>query len=470
MANENQYDLVVVGAGPGGYTAAIRASQLGLKSAIVEKWKSLGGTCLNIGCIPSKALLDSSEFYAKMQHEAKDHGFAVGDLKLDVSSMLKRKQKIVKRLTTGVAGLMKKNGIDVYKGAGSIPQAHSVEVAGEDGTQQITADNIIIATGSVPTELPFLPFDGENVVNSEHALEFKEVPKKLLIVGAGIIGLEMGSIWSRLGSEVTVVEILPEALAGWDRQTAKAAQKEFAKQGINFVFETKVTGYEKAKGGGVVLTAEDKDGKKVDFEGDKVLVAVGRRPYTEGLGLDTAGVQMEDNGKQIAVDEHFRTNVEGVYAIGDVVTGPMLAHKAEEEAVAVAEIIAGHAGHVNYDAIPNVVYTWPEVAWVGKTEEQLKEDGIPYKSGQFPFQANGRALAMNASFGFVKILAHEETDRVLGAHIVGPWASDLIAEATSIIEFGGSSEDIARMSHAHPTLPEAFREAALAVDDRTLNM
>ena len=469
MAQDTKYDVIVVGAGPGGYTAAIRASQLGMKCAIVEKWKSLGGTCLNIGCIPSKALLDSSEFYAKMRDETKEHGFAVGDLQIDVSAMLKRKNKIVKRLTTGVAGLMKKNKIDVYKGTGSIPEAHVVEVAGEEGTQKLSATNIIIATGSVPTELPFLPFDGASVVSSEHALEFKEVPKKLLIVGAGIIGLEMGSIWSRLGAEVQVVEILPEALAGWDRQTAKAAQKEFAKQGIEFNFETKVTGMEKKKGG-VVLKAEDKDGKEVTFEGDKILVSVGRSPYTEGLGLEKAGIKMADNGKQIQVDEHFRTNVDGVYAIGDVIRGAMLAHKAEEEAVAVAEIIGGHAGHVNYETIPNVVYTWPEVAAVGKTEEQLKEEGIPYKSGQFPFQANGRALGMNASFGFVKILAHQETDRVLGAHIVGPWASDLIAELVSVMEFGGSSEDIARTSHAHPTLPEAVREAALAVDDRTLNM
>ena len=469
MAQETQYDIVVVGAGPGGYTAAIRASQLGLKCAIVEKWKTLGGTCLNIGCIPSKALLDSSEFYAKMQNEAKDHGFTIDKVDVDVAAMLKRKNKVVKRLTTGVAGLMKKNKIDVYKGTGSIPEAHLVEVAGDEGTEKLKAKNIIIATGSVPTELPFLPFDGEKVVSSEHALDFHEIPKKLLVVGAGIIGLEMASVWSRLGSEVTLVELLPEALAGWDRQTAKAAQKEFGKQGMEFAFETKVNGMESTKSG-VKLTAEDKDGKEVTFEGDKILVAVGRSPYTEGLGLDKAGVKMAENGKQVEIDENFRTNVEGVYAIGDVVRGAMLAHKAEEEGVAVAEIIAGRKGHVNYDAIPNVVYTWPEVAAVGKTEEQLKEEGVPYKSGQFPFQANGRALAMDATFGFVKILAHEETDRVLGAHIVGPWASDLIAEAVSVIEFGGSAEDIARTSHAHPTLPEAFREAALAVDNRTLNM
>ncbi len=469
MAQETQYDIVVVGAGPGGYTAAIRASQLGLKCAIVEKWKTLGGTCLNIGCIPSKALLDSSEFYAKMQNEAKDHGFTIDKVDVDVAAMLKRKNKVVKRLTTGVAGLMKKNKIDVYKGTGSIPEAHLVEVAGDEGTEKLKAKNIIIATGSVPTELPFLPFDGEKVVSSEHALDFHEIPKKLLVVGAGIIGLEMASVWSRLGSEVTLVELLPEALAGWDRQTAKAAQKEFGKQGMEFAFETKVNGMESTKSG-VKLTAEDKDGKEITFEGDKILVAVGRSPYTEGLGLDKAGVKMAENGKQVEIDENFRTNVEGVYAIGDVVRGAMLAHKAEEEGVAVAEIIAGRKGHVNYDAIPNVVYTWPEVAAVGKTEEQLKEEGVPYKSGQFPFQANGRALAMDATFGFVKILAHEETDRVLGAHIVGPWASDLIAEAVSVIEFGGSAEDIARTSHAHPTLPEAFREAALAVDNRTLNM
>ena len=469
MAQETQYDIVVVGAGPGGYTAAIRASQLGLKCAIVEKWKTLGGTCLNIGCIPSKALLDSSEFYAKMQNEAKDHGFTIDKVDVDVAAMLKRKNKVVKRLTTGVAGLMKKNKIDVYKGTGSIPEAHLVEVAGDEGTEKLKAKNIIIATGSVPTELPFLPFDGEKVVSSEHALDFHEIPKKLLVVGAGIIGLEMASVWSRLGSEVTLVELLPEALAGWDRQTAKAAQKEFGKQGMEFAFETKVNGMESTKSG-VKLTAEDKDGKEITYEGDKILVAVGRSPYTEGLGLDKAGVKMAENGKQVEIDENFRTNVEGVYAIGDVVRGAMLAHKAEEEGVAVAEIIAGRKGHVNYDAIPNVVYTWPEVAAVGKTEEQLKEEGVPYKSGQFPFQANGRALAMDATFGFVKILAHEETDRVLGAHIVGPWASDLIAEAVSVIEFGGSAEDIARTSHAHPTLPEAFREAALAVDNRTLNM
>lgn len=482
--SDQKFDVIVIGAGPGGYVAAIRAAQLGMRTAIVEKRPTLGGTCLNIGCIPSKALLDSSELFARTQHEGAEHGILAQSVKLDLAAMHKRKDGVVHKLVSGVSTLMKKNGITVFTGTGRIekpaggagggndagsPGATAVVTAADGGETRLAAANVILASGSVPQELPFLPFDGERIVSSTEALAFDSVPKTLLVVGAGAIGLELGSVWARLGAKVEVIEILPEILAGWDSATAKALRRELSKQGIGFNLETKVTGVDTSKKKQVTLSAEDKKGRAVEFSGEKVLVAVGRRPYTDGLGLGEAGVEMEDDGKRIKVDEHFRTNLPGVYAIGDAVRGAMLAHKAEDEGVAVAEIIAGKPGHVNYDAVPNVVYTWPEVAAVGKSEDELKEEGRQYNKGQFPFAANGRALGMGAPAGFVKIMADAETDRVLGATVVGPYASDLISEIVAVVEFGGSAEDIARTVHAHPTLPEAVREAALAVGKRSIH-
>ena len=477
MSTTTSFDVVVIGAGPGGYVAAIRAAQLGMSTAIIEKRNTLGGTCLNIGCIPSKALLDSSEFFARAKHEGAEHGLVTKGLELDLAAMHARKDGVVEKLVSGVSSLMKKNKITVFTGTGRLGApaggdagGGTVVVTGEDGAEtELQAANIIIASGSVPQELPFLPFDGTRIVSSTEALTFETVPGRLLVVGAGAIGLELGSVWARLGAEVDVIEILPEILAGWDSATAKTLRRELSKQGLTFNLETKVTGVDTSKKNQVTLRAEDKNGKAVELAGDRVLVAVGRRPYAEGLGLDTAGVEMENDGKRVKVDDDFRTNLPGVYAIGDVVRGAMLAHKAEDEGVAVAEVIAGRAGHVNYDAIPNVVYTWPEVAAVGRSEDELKEEGRSYNKGQFPFAANGRALGMGASAGFVKIMADSETDRVLGATVVGPYASDLIAEIVSVVEFGGSAEDIARTVHAHPTLPEAVREAALAVGKRSIH-
>jgi dihydrolipoamide dehydrogenase len=479
------YDVAIVGAGPGGYVAAIRAAQLGLKVALIEKRKTLGGTCLNIGCIPSKALLDSTEFLHRIAHQADTHGIQVAAPKVDLKAMHSRKDAIVKKLTGGVGQLMKANKVTVFEGFGRIKDANTVEVietaeaadplVGPDApgekakvTDTVSAKNIVIATGSVPQELPFLPFDGKNVVSSSEGLAFTTVPKRLAVVGAGAIGLELGSVWARLGSEVTVVEILPEILAGWDSQLAKTARREFSKQGISFELETKVTGFEKKKGG-LVLKAEKKDGSEVSYEADKILVAVGRKSYFESLNLEAVGVSLEPEGRRISVDHHFRTSVPSVYAIGDVVRGPMLAHKAEEDGVAVAEIIAGKAGHVDYRTVPNVVYTWPEVASVGSTEEALKSEGRDYRTGSFPFGPNGRAMAMEETAGFVKVLADSKTDEILGIHIVGPWASDLIGEAVTAMVFGGSSEDIARTSHPHPTLLEVIKEAALGVDGRALH-
>ena len=460
-------DLTVIGSGPGGYIAAIRAAQLGLQVTLVEKWPTLGGTCLNIGCIPSKALLDSSELYARITNEASDHGIAVKEARLDLAAMLGRKDQVVKKLTTGVAQLIKASKISVKQGTGRVDAAGKVTVTADSGkSEQFETGAIVLATGSVPQELPFLPFDGEMVVSSTEALKFETVPGKLLIVGAGAIGLELGSVWARLGSEVEVIEILPEILAGWDTQVAKSVRRELAKQGLTFQLQTRVTGVKTTKTK-ATLSAEGKDGKQVSFSADRVLVAVGRKPYTDGLNLEELDIERQEG--RIVVDEHYRTAIDGVYAIGDIIHGPMLAHKAEAEAVAVAEIIAGKAGKVNYNAIPNVVYTWPEAAAVGQTEEELKEQGIAYSSGVFPFAANGRALAMQSSAGFVKLLADKHSDALLGAHIVGPWASDLISEAVTVMEFGGSAEDIARTVHAHPTLSEAVKEAALGVDGRMLN-
>lgn len=466
----SSYDVVIIGAGPGGYVAAIRAGQLGLKTALIEKREALGGTCLNIGCIPSKALLDSSEFFARTKNEAEEHGIEVGSVQVDLPKMMARKEKVVSKLTGGVKMLMKSNGVDVYHGTGWIVDGGHLEVrdSGGKAKQTLETKKLILANGSAPAELPFLQFDGEQVISSTEALALERIPKELLVVGAGAIGLEMASVWSRLGSKVTVVEIMPEILPGWDNQVAKSLHRELSKQGIDFQLETKVTGIKKNKKS-VRLSAENKKGEEVSFSGEKVLVAVGRRPYLEGCNLEALSLAFEDDRKHIKVNERFETSAQGVYAIGDIIHGPMLAHKAEDEGVAVAEVIAGKAGHVNYDVIPNVVYTLPEGASVGRTEEQLSEAGVAYRKGSFPFAANGRALAMDSAGGFVKILAHEETDRVLGMHVVGPWASDLIAEAAAVMEFGGSAEDMARTCHAHPTLPEAVKEAALGVAGRAIH-
>ncbi len=463
-----EYDIVVLGAGPGGYVAAIRAAQLGMSTAIVEKRETLGGTCLNIGCIPSKALLDSSELYARAAGEAEAHGIGIEGLSLNVPKMLARKQSVVDKLTGGVAMLVKANKIDVHAGWGWIEDAHTIQVRGEndDVLETIRCKNLLIATGSVPIELPFLPLDGKTVVDSTGALEFGKVPKHLLIVGGGVIGLELGSVWARLGAKVTVVELLPQIMAGWDDGIAKAMKRELGKQGFEFILQSRVTDLA-VKRGKATLTIADAAGEAREISGDKVLVAVGRRPMLEGFNLETLGVNVEKG--RIVVDDHYRSSVNGVLAVGDVVTGPMLAHKAEDEGIVAVERLAGVAGHVNYDAVPNVIYTWPEAASVGKTENELKEAGIEYRAGSFPFAANGRAIAMGATAGFVKVLADAATDRLLGAHIVGPWASDLIAEFVSVIEFGGSAEDIARTVHAHPTLPEAVKEAALGVDGRMIH-
>ncbi|MBL7714832.1 MAG: dihydrolipoyl dehydrogenase [Bdellovibrionales bacterium] len=463
------YDLLVIGAGTGGYEAAIRASQLGMKVALAEKGKTLGGTCLNVGCIPSKALLESSEHYHVAKHKLSKHGVLVSDVKLDLAAMLKRKDAVVRQLTGGVEFLFKKNKIDWLKGLAKITDAQGevkkVDVAGTT----YSAKKVLIATGSEPSSLPFLPYDGKKVVSSTEALEFTEVPKHLVVIGGGVIGLELGSVWLRLGAKVTVVEFLDRLVPGMDSAIATELQKVLTKQGMEFRLFSKCTGATQ-KGDWTLVEAEDrKTGTKFTLEADRVLIATGRRPVTKGLGAEEAGIKINKAG-QIEIDDHFQTSVKGVYAVGDVVRGPMLAHKAGEEGVAVAEILAGQAGHVNYEAIPGVIYTWPEVASVGATEDELKEKGTPIKVGSFPFQVNGRAKAMDETDGFVKIIAHQKTDRVLGVHIIGPRAGDLIAEAAALMEFGASSEDIARTTHAHPTLAEVFKEAALAVDKRQIHL
>ena len=465
-----RYDLVVIGAGPGGYVAAIRAAQLGMKVACVEKRATLGGTCLNIGCIPSKALLDSSEFYHLAQHRFAKHGIKVGNVSLDLPAMLARKDEVVTGLTNGVRGLFRKNKIDAVHGTARLTSPTTVVVKADDGGETtLEAGHILLATGSAPINLPFMPFDGKAVVSSTEALTFDKVPNHLIVVGGGYIGLELGSVWKRLGAKVTVVEFLPRIVPMMDLEVGQLLYKSLIKQGLEFHLETKVTGA-KVNGTKVTVSAESKDGQKVTFDCDKVLVAVGRRPYTEGLGLDAVGVATDPKSGKVAVDKHFRTNVPTVSAIGDLIDGPMLAHKAEDEGVAFAELLAGKAGHVDYETIPSVIYTWPEVASVGITEEQAKERGIPYNVGKFPFIANGRAKAMDETEGLVKILADAKTDRVLGVHIIGPRASDMIAEAVTTMEFAGSAEDVARICHAHPTLSEAVKEAALAVDKRAIHM
>ncbi len=463
------YDLVVIGTGPGGYVCAIRAAQLGLSVAVVEKRKAHGGTCLNVGCIPSKALLHASELY-----EEANNGFAAmgieANAKLDLSKMMSFKDEAVDGNTQGIEYLFKKNKITAHHGTGRIAGPGKVEVKGENGTAtELETRNIVIATGSDVIRLPGIEVDEKRVVSSTGALELAEVPAKMLVVGGGIIGLELGSVWRRLGAEVQVVEFLDRITPGMDAEVSKQFMRILKKQGIAFTLGHKVTGVD-ASGNRLKATIEPADGGEAQqVEADVVLVAVGRAPFIEGLGLDDVGIETDKKGR-ITVDQHYKTSADGIYALGDVITGPMLAHKAEDEGVAVAEIIAGQAGHVNYDVIPDVIYTYPEVAKVGRTEEELKDAGVDYRAGKFPFTANGRAKANRQTDGFVKVLADAKTDRVLGVHIVGPDAGNMIAEAAVLMEFGGSAEDLARTCHAHPTLTEAVKEAALAVDGRALHM
>jgi dihydrolipoamide dehydrogenase len=454
-----RFDLIVIGAGPGGYVAAIRAAQLGKKVACIDKHSTFGGTCLNIGCIPSKALLDSSELYSQAKHHFSRHGIKIDKIDLDVAAMIKRKDGIVKSLVDGIAFLFKKNGVNGIFGTGKIVGKNQVEVKGNDGsTSVLETENILIATGSEPSTLPFLPVDGKMVVTSTEALSFDKVPEHLLVVGAGYIGLEMGSVWLRLGAKVTVLEFLPKLLPQNDSEIAAMVQRSLVKQGFTFHLEAKVTGA-KVEGNQVTLTAETKEGA-LKVKGDKVLIATGRRPITAGVGLEAVGIQVDAKTGRIPVNEHMQTNVPNVYAIGDIITGPMLAHKAMEEGTAVAEHLAGLAAHVDYDIIPSVIYIWPEVAAVGKTEDQLKAEKREYRVGKFPFLANGRAKALDETEGTVKILSDAKTDRVLGIHIFGPRASDMIAEAVTTMAFKGSAEDVARIVHGHPTLSEAMGEAA----------
>lgn len=464
------YDLIVIGSGPGGYVCAIRAAQLGLKTAVIEKRATFGGTCLNVGCIPSKAMLNASELYEEAGHKFGQMGIKVGTPGVDLAAMLKYKEQGVDGNVKGVAYLFKKNKIETFQGSGRIVAPGKIEVKGADGKAQVLeTKNIVIATGSDVARLRGIDIDEKRVVSSTGALELPSVPKKLLIVGAGIIGLELGSVWRRLGAEVTIVEFLDHILPGLDREIANQFHRMLQKQGLTFKLSSKVSAVD-ASGKTLKVTVEPAAGGSAEtLEADVVLVAIGRVPYTEGLGLEAAGVKKDNRGRVI-VDEHFHTNVAGIYAIGDVITGPMLAHKAEEEGVAVAELLAGQAGHVNYDVIPNVVYTYPEIASVGKTEEELKAAGVAYNVGKFPFSANARAKVNLMPDGFVKILADAKTDRVLGVHILGPDAGNMIGEAAVAMEFGASSEDIARTCHAHPTLTEAIKEAALAVDKRAINM
>ena len=478
MQQVNEYDVVVIGAGPGGYVAAIRCAQLGLKTACVEGWRdpdgnpALGGTCLNVGCIPSKALLDSSHHFAFFRNEAAAHGINTSGVTMDVRRMVERKARIVKTLTQGIAGLFRKNKIDWLQGRGRIQSATTVEVTPGPGSDQAAATTvnsryIIIATGSVPAAIPPAMVDGDLIVDSTGALEFTDAPRRLGIIGAGVIGLELGSVWKRLGSEVVILEALDDFLAPVDRQIAAEAEKTLRKQGLDIRLGARVTGTG-SNNQEVRITYEDATGKQQIIV-DKLIVAVGRKPFTDGLGLAQAGIRQDARGF-IEVDEHLRTDIRNIYAIGDVVRGPMLAHKASEEGVAAAEHIAGMAAQVNYRVIPWVIYTWPEIAWVGSTTEELEQSGTGYRSGVFPFAASGRARAMGETAGMIKVLSDESTDRLLGIHIIGPNASELISEAVLAMEFDGCAEDIARTIHAHPTLAEALHEAALGVDGRTIHI
>ncbi len=460
------FDLIVIGGGPGGYVAAIRAAQLGMSVACVEKRGALGGTCLNVGCIPSKALLDSSEKYAEASSHFAAHGIKIGKLELDLATMMKRKDEVVVNLTKGIEGLFKKNKVTYVKGTASLKSATEVLV---DGKDTLTAKKILIATGSDVMPLPGVTIDEKKIVSSTGALALDKVPEHLVVIGGGVIGLELGSVWKRLGAKVTVVEFLDRILPGMDNEVAKQMQRILEKQGFAFRLGTKVTSAV-VKGKGVTLQMEPASGGiSEEMVCDAVLVAIGRRPYTEGLGLEKVGVQLDER-KRIKVDGHFATNVPGIYAIGDVIAGPMLAHKAEEDGVAAVELMAGQKTHVDYNLVPGVIYTWPEVASVGKTEEEVKAAGVAYKTGKFPFLANSRGRAVGETDGFVKLIADAATDRVLGAHIIGPDAGTLIHEVALAMEFGGSSEDIARTCHAHPTLNEAVKEAGLAVLGRAIHI
>jgi dihydrolipoamide dehydrogenase len=463
-----KFDVVIIGSGPGGYIAAIRAGQLGLKTALVEKDKELGGTCLNVGCIPSKALLTSSDHFVFVKKEAAKHGIVIDGARADLAKMQERKNKVVKTFNSGVRSLMKTNKVAVLPGFATITAPGKISIKSADGqTQEIETKNIVIATGSAPVELPFAKFDGKTIVSSTEALEFTEPPKKLIVIGAGAVGLELGSVWNRLGSEVTMLEFLPRIALGFDLELSNLLQRLLTAQGMTFQLEAEVSAVKIGNGGATVIAIKDKE--ELKFEADKVLVSVGRRPFSEGLGAEKVGVEFDEK-KRIKVDKHFRTNVEGIYAIGDVIAGPMLAHKAEDEGMACIEIIAGKAGHVNYEAIAGIIYTNPELAGVGLTEDQAKEQGIDVRIGKFPFRANSRALCSDDVEGMVKFVADAKSDRILGAHILHHAASELIAEAVSVIEFGGSSEDIGRTTHSHPTLSEAVREAALNVEKRALHI
>lgn len=461
----NQYDVAVIGSGPGGYVAAIRCAQLGMKTAIIEKYSTLGGTCLNVGCIPSKALLDSSHHYEDAIKHFEEHGIDIpGEVKVNLEQMIGRKQAVVDQTTKGVQFLMDKNKIDVYEGLGSFKDATHINIDKPDGKKEtIEAKNTIIATGSKPSTLPFITLDKERIITSTEALKLKEVPKHMIVIGGGVIGLELGQVYKRLGAEVTVVEFMDRIIPGMDGALSKELMKVMKKQKVKFNLSHKVKSVER-KGDEVIIKADDKKGQEVTFTGDYCLVSVGRRPYTDGLNAEAAGVKMDEKGR-VEVNEHLQTNVSNIYAIGDVVRGAMLAHKAEEEGTMVAELLAGQKPHIDYNLIPGVVYTWPEVAAVGKTEEELKEAGVSYKVGQFPMRALGRARASMDIDGFVKILADKETDEVLGVHMIGARCADLITEGVTAMEFRASAEDMSRMSHAHPTYAEAVKEAALAATD-----
>lgn len=462
------YDVAVIGSGPGGYVAAIRCAQLGLKTAIIEKYNTLGGTCLNVGCIPSKALLDSSHHYYDATKHFTTHGIEATGLSVNFKQMIARKNEVVSQTSGGINYLMDKNKIDLFQGIASFENATHIIITKTDGSiEKIEASKTIIATGSKPSTLPFIKIDKKRVITSTEALSLSEIPKHLIVIGGGVIGLELGSVYSRLGSEVSVIEYMPNIIPGMDEMLSKELQRTLKKQGIKFFTSHKVTSVEN-KGKEVVVIADDKKGNPIEFKGDYTLVSVGRKPYTEGLGLENIGVKISDRG-QIETNEHLQTNVANVYGIGDVIKGAMLAHKAEEEGTMVAEIIAGQKPHIDYNLIPGVVYTWPEVAAVGKTEEQLKEAGTKYKSGTFAMRALGRARASMDIDGQIKVLADAETDEILGVHMIGARAADMIAEAVIAMEFRASSEDIARSSHAHPTYTEAFKEACLAVHDRSIH-
>lgn len=465
---ENLYDVAVIGSGPGGYIAAIRSAQLGLKTAIIEKYPVLGGTCLNVGCIPSKALLDSSEHYHNAVHKFKQHGIEVKDMKLNFGQMIARKTGVVEQMNGGINYLMKKNKIDVFHGHGSFLSKNEIKITSNNGESTLRSHHTIIATGSKPASLPGVDFDKKRIISSTEVLSLKEIPKHMIVIGGGVIGLELGSVYARLGSKVSVLEFMDGLIPTMDRTMGKELQKSLRTLGFQYYFKHKVKSAT-AKGKSVKVIAENAKGENVEIEGDICLLAVGRKPYTDGLGLENIGVTTDDKGR-IAVDSKLQTSVEGIYAIGDVIQGAMLAHKAEEEGVFVSETIAGQKPHIEYNLIPGVVYTWPEVAAVGLTEEQLKNTGVPYKSGSFSYKANGRAVAGMETDGLAKVLSHAETDEILGVHIIGPRAADIIGEAVVAMEFRASAEDIGRICHAHPTFSEALKEAALdAFEKRTFN-